>query len=109
MAWPSVGWWGASVAQPRLRQPRIPPQTVPNPRTPPTTSPPCRWGFPRLEGLHRVRGRGQGQVPDLSEGLHDVPSTVLRLFSERVGSLDQISPGERCSMSGTGTVRALAA
>jgi hypothetical protein len=46
-----------------------------------------------LEGLHRVRVTGQGQVHDLIEGLNDVQMKVLRLFGKEVCRLYQISPG----------------
>jgi hypothetical protein len=82
------------VAQRRLRQQLAQHnQTVPNQINPPTTSPTLRWVFQLLEGIHRVRVRGQEQVHDLIEGLNDVPITVLRLFGEQVCCLYQISPG----------------
>jgi transposase len=83
-----------SVAHRRLRQQLAQHnQTVPNQINPPTTSPTLRWVFPLLEGIHRVRVRGQGQVHDLIEGLNDVQIKVLRLFGEQVCRLYQISPG----------------
>jgi transposase len=82
-----------SVAQYRLRQQLAHhKQTVPNQINQPTTSPTLRWVFQLLEGIHRVRVRGQGQVHDLIEGLTDVQIKVLRLFGERVCYLYQISP-----------------
>ena len=84
----------SSVAQHRLRQQLVQHnQTVPNQINQPTTSPTLRWVFQLLEGIHRVRVRGQGQVHDLIEGLNDVQIKVLRLFGERVCYLYQISPG----------------
>jgi transposase len=83
-----------SVAQHRLRQQLVQHnQTGPNPINPPTTSPTLRGVFPLLEGIHRVRVRGQGQVHALIEGLNDVQIKVRRLFGERVCYLYQISPG----------------
>jgi transposase len=82
-----------AVAQHRLRQQLAQhKQTVPNQINQPTTSPTLRWVFQLLEGIHRVRVRGQGQVHDLIEGLNDVQIKVLRLFGERVCYLYQISP-----------------
>jgi transposase len=83
-----------SVAQRRLRQQLAQHnQTVPNHINQPTTSPTLRWVFQLLEGIHRVRVRGEGQVHDLIEGLNDVQIKVLRLFGEQVCCLYQISPG----------------
>jgi transposase len=83
-----------SVAQRRLRQQLAQHNlTVPNQINQPTTSPTLRWVFQLLEGIHRVRVRGQGQVHNLIEGLNDVQIKVLRLLGERVCYLYQISPG----------------
>jgi transposase len=84
-----------AVTQRRLRQPLARQgETVPNQIHPPTAWPTLRWGFQRLEGLHRVRGTGHGQLHDLIAGLHEVQSKILRLFGEEVCRLYQISPGE---------------
>jgi hypothetical protein len=49
--------------------------------------------FQLLEGIHRVRMTGQGQMHDLMQGLNDVQIKILRLFGHEVCRLDQISPG----------------
>ena len=83
-----------SVAQRRLRRKLAQHnETVPNQINQPTTSLTLRWVFQLLEGIHRVRVTGQGQVHDLIEGLNDVQIKVLRLFGEQVCRLYQISPG----------------
>ena len=54
-----------SVAQRRLRQQLAQrTQTVPNQINQPAAWPTFRWVFQLLEGIHRVRVRGQGQVHD---------------------------------------------
>jgi len=68
-------------------------ETVSNQIHQPTASPTLHWVFPLLEGMHRVRVTGQGQVHDLIEGLNDVQINILRLFGEQVGCLYQNSPG----------------
>ena len=83
-----------SVAQRRMRQQLARRhETVPNHIHQPTASPTLRWVFQLLEGIHRVRVTGQGQVHDLIEGLNDVQINILRLFGEQVCCLYQISPG----------------
>ena len=52
-----------------------------------------RWVLQLLEGMHRVRVLGQGQVHDLIEGLNDVQIKILRLFGDEVCRLYQISSG----------------
>jgi hypothetical protein len=52
-----------------------------------------RWVFQLLEGIHRVRVMGQGQVHDVIEGLNDVQIKILRLFGDEVCRLYQISSG----------------
>jgi transposase len=87
-------WLVYSVAQRRLRQELAHHhETVPNHINQPTMSPTLRGVCQLLEGLHRVRVTGQGQVHDLIEGLNDVQMKVLRLFGEEVCRLYQISPG----------------
>ena len=83
-----------SVAQRRMRQQLARRnETVPNQIHQPTASPTFRWVFQLLEGIHRVRVTGQGQLHDLIEGLNDVQIKILRLFGEQVCCLYQISPG----------------
>ena len=67
--------------------------TIPHHSHQPTERPTLRGVFPLLEGLHRVRVRVQGQVHDVSEGLNEVPITILRLFGAEVCRLYQISSG----------------
>jgi len=52
-----------------------------------------RWVFQLLEGMHRVRVMGQGQVHDVIAGLNEVQIKILRLFGEAVCRLYQISSG----------------
>lgn len=84
----------SSVAQRRWRQHLAQHnQTVPNHINPPTTSPTLRGVFQLLEGMHRVRLRGQDQGHDLIAGLNDVQINVRRLLGGQVCCLSQISPG----------------
>ena len=83
-----------SLTQRRLRQQLATRNaTIPNQIRQPTERPTLRWVFQLLEGIHRVRVTGQGQVHDLIEGLNDVQITILRLFGDEVCQLYQISPG----------------
>ena len=90
----TLAWLVYSVAQRRRRaQWATHHETVPNQIHQPTASPTLRWGFPLLEGMHRVRMTLQGQVHDLIEGLNDVQLKILRLFGNEVCRLYHISPG----------------
>ncbi len=83
-----------AIAQRRLRQQLARHhETVPNQINQPTERPTLRWVFQLLEGIHRVRITGQGQVLDLIEGLNEVKLNILRVFGEGVCRLYQISPG----------------
>jgi len=83
-----------SVTQRRLRQEwAAHHETGPHHMHQPTAAPTVRWGFQRLEGIHRVRVTAPGRVPDLIEGRNDVQIKVLRLLGEHVCCLYQISPG----------------
>jgi transposase len=83
-----------SLTQRRLRQQLANRnETIPNQIHQPTERPTLRWVFQLLEGIHRVRVMGQGQVHDLIEGLNDVRIKILRLFGEEVCRLYQISSG----------------
>jgi hypothetical protein len=66
---------------------------VPNQINQPPLTPTFRWIFQLLEGIHRVQVTVQGQVHDLSEGLNDVQTKILRLFGNEVCHLYQISTG----------------
>ena len=67
--------------------------TIPPQLHQPTERPPLRGVFQLFDGLHRVHVLGQGQVPDLLEGLNAVQSKLLRLVGEEVCRRDQLSPG----------------
>jgi transposase len=83
-----------SLTQRRLRQQLATHnETIPNQIHQPTARPTLRWVFQLLEGIHRVRVMGQGQVHDMIEGLNDVQMKILRLFGDEVCRLYQISPG----------------
>jgi len=83
-----------SLTQRRLRQQLATHnETIPNQIHQPTARPTLRWVFQLLEGIHRVRVMGQGQVHDMLEGLNDVQMKILRLFGDEVCRLYQISPG----------------
>jgi transposase len=83
-----------SLTQRRLRQQLANrSETLPNQIHQPTERPTLRWVFQLLEGIHRVRVMGQGQVHDLIEGLNDVQIKILRLFGDEVCRLYQISSG----------------
>jgi transposase len=83
-----------SLTQRRLRQQLAKHNTtIPNQIHQPTERPTLRWVFQLLEGIHRVRVMGQGQVHDLIEGLNDVQIKILRLFGDEVCRLYQISSG----------------
>jgi len=83
-----------SLTQRRLRQQLATrSENLPNQIHQPTERPTLRWVFQLLEGIHRVRVMGQGQVHDLIEGLNDVQIKILRLFGDEVCRLYQISSG----------------
>ena len=83
-----------SLTQRRLRQQLAKRnETLPNQIHQPTARPTLRWVFQLLEGIHRVRVMGQGQVHDVIEGLNEVQSKILRLFGDAVCRLYQISSG----------------
>jgi hypothetical protein len=83
-----------SLTQRRLRQPLVNRHdTIPNQIHQPTERPTLRWVFQLLEGIHRVRVLGQGQVHDVIEGLNEVQIKILRLFGDAVCRLYQISSG----------------
>ncbi len=83
-----------SLTQRRLRQQLANRhETLPNQIHQPTERPTLRWVFQLLEGIHRVRVLGQGQVHDVIEGLNEVQIKILRLFGDAVCRLYQISSG----------------
>ena len=83
-----------AVTQRRVRHHLARPgETVPTQIHQPTARPTWRWVFPLLEGIHRVRVTGPGQVHDLIEGLHEVQIKRLRLLGDEVCRLYQMSPG----------------
>jgi hypothetical protein len=96
----TLAWLVDSVTQRRRRQQLArQPATVPNPLQQPTERPTWRGGFPRLDGMHRVRVTVQGERHDRLEGLHEVTRQRLRWFGERVWRLYHMAPGEGGSMS----------
>jgi transposase len=90
----TVALLGYAVTQRRLRQPFARQnETLPHQIHQPTERPTVRWVFQLLAGIHRVRVTRQSEVHDLSEGLKEVQSTILRLVGQEVCRLYQISPG----------------
>jgi hypothetical protein len=90
----TVAVWVASVAPRRRRQPWARPQdTGPHPRHPPPASPTVRWGFPQLDGMHRVQRTRPGQVQTRIDGLTDLQINGLRRCGAAVGALEHMSSG----------------
>jgi hypothetical protein len=68
-------------------------ETRPNQIHQPTARPTVRWLFQRLDGMHRLRVTVHGKGYDLSEGLNEIQSTILRVFGAAVCQRYHIAPG----------------
>jgi hypothetical protein len=103
MAWLRAGWGSQRRLPGRGPRPRArtlrralwarPQDTGPHPRHPPPASPTVRWGFPRLDSLHRVQRTRPGQVQTRIDGLTALQINGLRRCGAAVGALEHMSSG----------------